>query len=237
VNQLWEPLATGVYRCRLAFLDVTVGLVLGRDGMLLIDSGSTLDEARAIDADVRTFDARGVTQLVLTHDHFDHVLGASAFTDSADVVAYAMPRVAETLTHRADELRRQAIEYGAAAADIDAALAAVRLPTPVAGRLSIDLGDRSVEVEHPGPGHTDHDLIVTVPPLRDGDSTVVFCGDLIEESGDPSIEPESDVTRWPATLNRVLEVGGPQARYVPGHGAVVDAEYVTRQREWLLRRQ
>ena len=234
MNQVWESLATGVYRCRLAFLDVTVGLVLGRDGVLLIDSGSTLNEARSIDADVRTFDPRGVTRLVLTHDHFDHVLGASTFTDA---VAYAMPRVAETLTTGKAELRRQAVEYGAVAVDVDAALAAARVPRPVAGRLSIDLGDRTVEVEHPGPGHTDHDLIVTVPPLNDGDVAVVFCGDLVEESGDPSIEPESDVTRWPATLDRVLAVGGPRARYVPGHGAVVDAEYVTRQREWLLRRQ
>jgi hypothetical protein len=45
MNQTWEALAAGVYRCRLAFLDVTVGLILGREGVLLIDSGTTFDEA------------------------------------------------------------------------------------------------------------------------------------------------------------------------------------------------
>jgi len=38
---------------------------------------------------------------------------------------------------------------------------------------------------------------------------------------------------WPQTLNRVLAVGGDDARYVPGHGAVVDAAFVRRQRDWL----
>ena len=54
MNQDWESLATGVYRCRLAFLDVTVGLVLGSEGALLIDSGTTFEEARSIEADVRS---------------------------------------------------------------------------------------------------------------------------------------------------------------------------------------
>jgi glyoxylase-like metal-dependent hydrolase (beta-lactamase superfamily II) len=122
VNQIWEPLATGVYRCRLAFLDVTVGLILGRDGVLLVDSGTTFDEARSIDADVRGFDDRGVGRLVLTHDHFDHILGSTVFAGAA---VHAMPAVAHTMAHRTDYLREHALTYGAAAADIDAVIAAV----------------------------------------------------------------------------------------------------------------
>jgi glyoxylase-like metal-dependent hydrolase (beta-lactamase superfamily II) len=45
----WERLADGVLRCRLPFLDVTVGVVCGRDGAVLIDSGTTLTGA-AVDA-------------------------------------------------------------------------------------------------------------------------------------------------------------------------------------------
>jgi glyoxylase-like metal-dependent hydrolase (beta-lactamase superfamily II) len=65
---------------------------------------------------------------------------------------------------------------------------------------------------------------------------VVFCGDLIEESADPAIDEGSDVAAWPESLNRVLAVGGEGARYVPGHGAVVDAGFVRRQRDWLINR-
>lgn len=66
--------------------------------------------------------------------------------------------------------------------------------------------------------------------------TVVFTGDLVEESADPDIDADSDLAAWPATLDRVLAIGGPDASYVPGHGKVVDAQFVRRQRAWLRTR-
>ncbi|ETZ54979.1 hypothetical protein L839_0600, partial [Mycobacterium avium MAV_120809_2495] len=48
----WERLTGSVHRCRLPFCDVTVGLICGRSGTLLVDTGTTLTEAAAIDADV-----------------------------------------------------------------------------------------------------------------------------------------------------------------------------------------
>jgi glyoxylase-like metal-dependent hydrolase (beta-lactamase superfamily II) len=234
MNLTWEQLATGVYRCRLAFLDVTVGLVLGRDGALLIDSGTTFEEARAIDADVRALDERGVSHIVLTHDHFDHILGAAEF-DGAQV--YCMPAVAETMAHRTDYIRTHALSYGAVESDIDAVIAAIRLPQHRVRDGTVDLGDRVVELLHPGIGHTDHDLVVRVPGLLDTDPLVLFCGDLVEESGDPSIDTGSDIGQWAATMDRLLAIGGPDAVYVPGHGAVVDADFVRRQQDWLRSRR
>jgi hypothetical protein len=65
------------------------------------------------------------------------------------------------------------------------------------------------------------------------DRPVVFCGDLVEESGDPAIDADSDPVAWPATLECVIEGGGEAAVFVPGHGAVADAAFVRRQRDWL----
>nr|MDT0522451.1 MBL fold metallo-hydrolase [Streptomyces sp. DSM 41633] len=79
MNYDWEPLGEGVWRTRLPFLDVTVGLVSGRTHALLVDSGTTLAEARGIEADVAALTARRVGHIVLTHSHFDHVLGCSWF--------------------------------------------------------------------------------------------------------------------------------------------------------------
>ena len=62
---------------------------------------------------------------------------------------------------------------------------------------------------------------------------MVFCGDLVEESGDPAIDADSDPVAWPATLERVIDGGGEDTVFVPGHGAVVDAAFVRRQRDWL----
>ena len=231
VHFAWEELTPSVHRCRLPFCDVTIGLVQGRTGTLLVDTGTTLAEAAAIERDARDITGGTVTHVVLTHNHFDHVLGASQFAD-ADV--YCAPEVLEYLSSATDEIRRDALHYGADAAEIDRAIAALRAPRRGMYEATIDLGNRTATITHPGRGHTASDLIVVVSGADHEESpTVVFTGDLVEESADPAIDADSDVAAWPATLDRLLEIGGPDALYVPGHGKVVDAEFVRRQRDWL----
>jgi glyoxylase-like metal-dependent hydrolase (beta-lactamase superfamily II) len=225
----WERLTDSVHRCRLPFLDVTVGLVQGRTGALLVDTGTTLTEARAIDADVRQIAGRPMTHVVLTHKHFDHVLGSSVFVEAK---TYCAPEVVEYLASATDQLHDDALSYGADADEIDRAIAALRPPQHAIDNAVIDLGNRRVTIAHLGRGHTTSDLVVVVP-ADDGGRVVVFTGDLVEESGDPAIDADSDVAAWPATLDRVLAIGGPDAVYVPGHGSVVDADFVRRQRDWL----
>nr|WP_090340062.1 MBL fold metallo-hydrolase [Mycolicibacterium malmesburyense]CRL68966.1 Zn-dependent hydrolase [Mycolicibacterium malmesburyense] len=231
MNHRWDRLADGVFRTRLPFCDVTVGLVAGDTACLLIDTGSTLTEARAIGADVAGLVAAPVRHVLLTHHHFDHVLGFSVF-DGARV--YCAPPVAETVLHHKRHLRDDAVRHGADPDEVDAALGALREPDRTVWEADVDLGGRTVSISHPGRGHTDHDLIAVV---AGADTRVVFCGDLVEESGDPSVEKESDIDAWPLTLDRVLAAGGDDAVYVPGHGAAVDAGFIRRQRRWLVERQ
>ena len=226
----WESPAAGVHRCRLPFLDVTVGVVSGPAGVLLIDCGTTLSEAAAVAGDVRELTGAAVTYLVMTHHHFDHILGAAGFPEAQ---TYGAPAVAAALTAGLDGVRAYALSYGALPEEVDRAIAAARAPEHVVSSAAIDLGDRVVAVEHPGRGHTDHDLVVVVPPSSPADRTVVFCGDLIEESADPAVDDGSDLGAWPSTLDRLLQLGGEQAIYVPGHGAAVDAAFVRDQRDWL----
>jgi glyoxylase-like metal-dependent hydrolase (beta-lactamase superfamily II) len=230
VNFAWERLGDGVHRCRLSFLDVTVGLVHGATGTLLIDTGTTLTEANAVKADIAEIAGSSVSHIVLTHNYFDHILGSSAFAGAA---VYCAPEVAATIADRTEHLRADAVRYGADPEEVADAVSSLRAPQNAVHRADLDLGGRSVAISHPGPGHTRHDLIVVV---TDAEAPVVFCGDLIEESGDPAFDEQSDLEAWPATLDRVLDTGGPDAAFVPGHGAVVDAGFVRRQQEWLRRR-
>jgi glyoxylase-like metal-dependent hydrolase (beta-lactamase superfamily II) len=204
-------------------------VVQGSSGILLIDSGTTLLEASRIADDVAVITGGAVTHLVLTHHHFDHVLGSAGFPGA---VSYAPPAVAAALTTRIGEVRAHALAYGADTDAVDRAVAAIRAPDHEVMAVDLDLGGRTVHVEHPGLGHTDHDLVVVVP----GKPAVVFCGDLVEESADPAVDAGSDVRAWPHTLDRVLALGGPDGVYVPGHGAVVNAAFVRRQRDWLRSR-
>lgn len=228
----WETLSEDVWRCRLPFCDVTVGLVRGSRGILLIDCGTTLLEAHNIARDAYRLTGGSVTHVVLTHHHFDHILGSAGFPDAE---LYAAQPVAEALTARIDAVRAHAISYGAEPAELDRTIALVRAPDHRVLAANLDLGARTVHIEHLGRGHTDHDLVVLIEPPALGRPGVVFCGDLVEESADPAVDEGSDLGEWPRTLDRMLARGGPDARYVPGHGAVVDAAFVSRQRDWLTR--
>ncbi|MGA8329651.1 MAG: MBL fold metallo-hydrolase [Mycobacterium sp.] len=225
----WEQLTDSVHRCRLPFLDVTVGLVQGRTGALLVDTGTTLTEAGAIRADVLQIAGRSVTHVVLTHKHFDHILGSGAFHEAQ---IYCAPQVFTYITTAIHQLRDDALRYGADAGEVDRAITALRPPEHATDDAVVDLGDRRLSIAYLGRGHTTSDLVVVVPGY-DSEPAVVFTGDLIEESGAPAIDADSDVASWPDTLDRLLGVGGPDAIYVPGHGRVVDAEFARRQRDWL----
>ena len=228
----WERLTPSVHRCRLPFCDVTVGLVHGRAGALLVDTGTTLTEAAAIDEDVRQLTGSPVTHIVLTHKHFDHVLGSAFFTD-ADI--YCAPEVVDYLSSEQDQIRAHSLSYGADAGEIDRAIAALRPRQHGLYDGVVDLGERGVWITHTGRGHTTSDLVVVVPGAA-ADRLVVFTGDLVEESADPFIDADSDVAAWPRTLDRLLTIGGRDAIYVPGHGRIVDAAFVRRQRAWLRQR-
>ncbi|OIJ64709.1 MBL fold metallo-hydrolase [Streptomyces mangrovisoli] len=227
----WERVASGVGRRRLPRWDCTAGLVVGRGAALVVDAGSGLGEGARLRAQAEALAHHRVTHLALTHPHFDHVLGAPAF---AGAEVFGAVGVGAVFAHEAGELRADAIRCGLEAAAADEALDVLTAPRhEVSGEWTLDLGGGvQVLIANVGPGHTAHDLAVLVP----GDREVVFCGDLLEESGEPQAGPDAVPARWPAALDRLLALGGEDARYVPGHGAVVDAAFVRRQRDELAAR-
>ncbi|WP_406427022.1 MBL fold metallo-hydrolase [Streptomyces sp. NBC_01589] len=224
----WERLGNGVGRRRLPGWDATVALVVGADGALLFDTGSTLCEGAEVRAQVEALIGRRVTHIALSHPHFDHVLGTAAFS-GAEV--YGAVGMTDLLVRGADELRADAVRHGVP--EGDAAQAADVLVAPhhqVHDEWTLCLGGgRQVLLANVGPGHSGHDLAALVP----GSPAVVLCGDLVEESGEPQAGPDAIPSRWPAALDRLLALGGEDAVYVPGHGALVDASFVRAQRDQL----
>lgn len=227
----WERLAGGVGRRRLPVWDATVGLVAGGSAVLLYDTGSTLREGEELRTQAESLlGGRRVTHIALSHPHFDHVLGTAAFP-GAEV--YGAVGVDSLLLRDRAVLRDDAIRHGVPPEDAARAADALVVPRHVvSGEWTLDLGGRQVMLANVGPGHSRHDLVLLVP----GDREIVFCGDLVEESGDPQAGPDALASRWPAALDRLLALGGEDAVYVPGHGAAVDAAFVRAQRDELARR-
>ncbi|MDX3115630.1 MULTISPECIES: MBL fold metallo-hydrolase [Streptomyces] len=227
----WERLATGVGRVRLPGWDCTAGLVVGTGAALMVDAGSSLAEGARLRAQAEELTGARVTHLALTHPHFDHVFGAAAFAGAEVFGAVGSESVP------AEELRADAVRNGLdETAATEAVDTLVRPRHPVCGEWTLDLGDgRQVLLANLGPAHTAHDLVVLVPGAA-GSPEVVFCGDLVEESGEPQAGPDAVPGRWPAALDRLLDLGGEDAVYVPGHGAAVDAAFVRAQRDALATR-
>ncbi|MFJ9622001.1 MBL fold metallo-hydrolase [Streptomyces sp. NPDC101181] len=230
----WERLGNGVGRRRLPGWDATVALVAGTTGVLLCDTGSTLREGAEVRRQAEALLGRRVTHVALSHPHFDHVLGTAAF---AGAEVYGSAGLAAALRGAEGELYASAVCHGVP--EDEAAGSADTLVLPrheVRGELTVDLGGgRRVVLADLGPAHSSHDLAVLVPGAGP-DAPVVFCGDLVEESGDPQAGPDAVPARWPAALERLLGLGGEDAVYVPGHGAAVDAAFVRAQRAALAER-
>ncbi|MCX5147788.1 MBL fold metallo-hydrolase [Streptomyces sp. NBC_00320] len=226
----WERLTGRTGRRRLPVWDCTVGLVVGDESVLLIDPGSCVREGAQLRAEAERLTGRRVTHIAFTHGHFDHVLGVAAF---AGAEVYGAVGLDSELSTGREELRGDAVRQGLSEAEAAEGVGLLAVPRhSVSGEWTLELGGLQVLLANVGPGHTRYDLAVFVP----GERETVFCGDLVEESGEPQAGSDAVPSQWPAALDRLLSLGGDDALYVPGHGAVVDADFVRAQRATLAAR-
>jgi len=206
----WRPLADGVFVCVAEPDAVNLGLVVGSTGALLVDTGSTPEQGRALRASVADVTDVPLVGVVVTHWHCDHAFGLAAFDDLA------------TIGHESVADRLRTPEAAAAAHALGLAADELRPPRRgLAVAASVDLGGRRVEVAHLGAGHTEGDLLVVV-----ADADLVFTGDLLESAGAPWWGPDSVTLEWASTLDGVIGLMTADSRAVPGHGATVDREFV-----------
>jgi len=77
----FSPLATGVWRAVAEPEAVTVGLVAGPGGALVIDTGSTPGQGAAIRRAAEDVAGVPVVAVAVTHAHDDHIGGLAAFGD------------------------------------------------------------------------------------------------------------------------------------------------------------
>jgi glyoxylase-like metal-dependent hydrolase (beta-lactamase superfamily II) len=196
----WAEVGDRVFVRRHLSFDLNVGLILGGEQCLVVDTRATAAEGVDLAEAVRR-----VTDLpwtvVNTHGHFDHFLGNAAFTP-ADIWAHAV-----------------GLEAMRSVADYEETEIVLPNRTFASEQVELDLGDRSIALRFLGRGHTDHDVIVDV-------GSAVFAGDLVEEGAPPAFE-DAFPLEWPGTVGRLLKLDA--STIVPGHGATVGPEFVHTQ--------
>ncbi|MDO8483400.1 MAG: MBL fold metallo-hydrolase [Candidatus Limnocylindrales bacterium] len=214
----WVEIGDRVFVRRYAFYDQNIGVVLGDGAALVIDTRSTHAQAREILADLRTLTADPVTIVVDTHGHFDHAFGNHVFRP-ATIWGHAgcPPFMARTAERRRSRI---AMDEPSIAADL--AEVVIDPPDQVFQRATtIEVGGRPVELRYFGRGHTDHDVVVSIP-----DTDVVFAGDLVEGGAIPYFGDAYPLD-WPATAEALA--GLVTGTIVPGHGDHAGRAFATEQ--------
>jgi glyoxylase-like metal-dependent hydrolase (beta-lactamase superfamily II) len=203
----WLEIGDRVFVRRYPFFDQNIGVVLGGDEVMVIDTRSSHVQGREVIDDLRSLTSRAVSVVVDTHGHFDHVFGNHVFRP-ATIWGHAG---CGPFMERTGEARKARI--ASEEPDLAADLAEVVIDAPdrtFTETAYVELGDRRVELRFLGRGHTDHDIVVRVT-----DAGVMFAGDLLEHGAVPSFGDAYPLD-WPETAFRVAELA--QGVVVPGHG-------------------
>jgi len=226
----FTEVADRVWVARYAWFDVNVSVIAGDRGLVVVDTNASDVAARAVVEDLRRLSQAPVVAAVNTHLHFDHTFGNGVFQkEGAELVAHE-DAAAGLAAHAADIRAQAAAESEEDERYVELVTTEEVVPERTfSSALTLDLGDRVVELVHPGRGHTSGDLVVRVP-----DADAVLTGDLVEESalrsGVPGFGDDCYPLDWPLSLDLVLNLIGPGTVVVPGHGAPVGRDFVQEQR-------
>jgi glyoxylase-like metal-dependent hydrolase (beta-lactamase superfamily II) len=210
VEHGWVEIGDRVFVRRYAFYDQNIGVVLGAGEALLIDTRSTYGQAREILADLRTLTADPVTVVVDTHGHFDHAFGNAIFRPAT---IWGHEGCAPFM-ERTGEARKAKI--AAETPELAGQLDEIEIDPPdrsFASTATVRVGGREVLLQYLGRGHTDHDVVISVPG-----TDVVFAGDLLENGAVPFYGDAYPVDWGPTAAQLARLVEPERGAVVPGHG-------------------
>ncbi len=188
--------------------DPNTGVIIGDDGVMVVDTQATPVMAKEVIAHIRQVTDKPIKYVVLSHYHAVRVLGASAY-GAEQVIASEACRA--MIAERGQEDWDS--EFGRFPRLFQAAESIPGLTWPsmtFKNKMTVYLGKRRVDLMHLGRAHTAGDLIAWIP-----DAGVMFSGDSVEfhsacYCGDAHLQD------WPKTLDRIAEFQ-PRA-LAPGRG-------------------
>ncbi|MFN7999472.1 MAG: alkyl sulfatase dimerization domain-containing protein [Acidobacteriota bacterium] len=227
------------------FGGANVTMIVGRDGVIIVDTMESVDAAKNILAEFRKLTDKPVKAIVYTHNHTDHTMGVKAFTTEEDVKAgkvdiYAHETMMNTVISNASVIApilglRSAYSFG------------VMLETGPEGKINQGLGPQMVfgqrsfiaptktfkdalDVEVAGvklrliyaPSETDDEIIVWLPDQKLLQTAEVIQGETFPNLHTIRGTAYRDPVKWFKTIDLMRRLGA--EHLVPSHGRPVSGK-------------
>lgn len=188
--------------------DPNSGVIIGDDGVIVIDATATPVMAQDLVVRIRAITDKPIKYVVLSHYHAVRVLGASAFGAQAIIASRG---TYDLIAERGEADWKSEYERFPRLFQNAESIPGLTWPTLVFDRaLTVWLGKLEVQILHVGKGHTAGDTIVWLPSQR-----VLFSGDLVEYNAGV-YTGDAHLQEWPTTLE-ALRALQPE-KLVPGRG-------------------
>ncbi|GAA2199158.1 MBL fold metallo-hydrolase [Sinomonas flava] len=209
----WRDLGASTYVLATEPLRMNVGLVVGTERALVVDTGQGPRQGAEILAAVREKTELPLV-VVNTHAHYDHYFGNAVFAAAGVTEFYAHENAVAAIAETGDAERQSVAEAEPEMAAGEGENTQIVVPTAIVRDqpVLVDLGGTSVTLFHLGRGHTDGDLLV-------GTQSTLFAGDLVEEGAYPEFG-DSYPEEWADVLRHISALRHRYDNLVPGHGAL-----------------
>lgn len=229
VGMVSEKLADGVYalyadnarelNAKGGAAATSGGLIVGSKGMLQIETMLNQRLFNQVQQLGKKISNKPLLYAVNTSSHGDHSYGNMYLPSQTRIVQHATTQ--SYIAGHLDDDKQFMLKNFGSGRGIEAIKArAPDLVLPAGGKLTIDLGDKQVEIIDFGFAQTGGDLFVWQPQAK-----VLWGGNAIIASK-PALPWLLDGNLVPTleTLTRVYDFLPPDARIVPGHGVVMTRE-------------
>jgi glyoxylase-like metal-dependent hydrolase (beta-lactamase superfamily II) len=217
-------LANGVY-ARLHEGLTNAGIVIGDDGVMLIDSLRVPSFARDLIADVKKLTDKPIRYVVDTHSHWDHSWGNEEFPDST-LVGHANCRREMLDPDITVTWRDKVIASGDPWAE---EAKSVRITPPdltFEDTLHLQFAGRPIDMHWLGRAHTSGDIFIRLP-----DDGLLFTGDVAQDGGVPYMM-DGYLKDWVGTDSRLVELECD--RFMAGHGPIGSSAAISEARDFIV---
>lgn len=203
----FDKLAEGVYAYT-AEGDPNTGIIIGDDGVMVIDTQATPDMAQDVIRRIREVTDKPIKYVVLSHYHAVRVMGASAYNAEHIIASQA---TYDLIVERGQfDFDSEVGRFPRLFQGVESVPGLTWPTLTFESSMTLWMGKRRVELKHIGRGHTKGDIVAWLPEEK-----VLFSGDLVEFGATP-YTGDAYLGDWPRTLANLRALGA--EKLVPGRG-------------------